>query len=371
MTTTKDAHIFYMICRFTFLTSLVLDFSHALALNAIDRETFLKQSVITSSSLSLGFKEEEKQQQKQQGPQQLLDVDIAADQQLINLFKSKTIPWTEKDDRERLLSWSNLRYSSSSLQNNDNGRRQQNPITLETLQAFPRWMEGYWSVSMKFKGASFPQGRDKLTLKVPGAGLGTCLSIPNVGYNPAPFAYHFLDGGYEDVAYNTPRRFEAFWPKAKVISIQTRGKDDNLTNPCLVTGQGCLDPNLHCKSNTRALVQYEGPTRRGVSASQSIDISLVDLSTSSETSINEYYTTTRNYVQFNIQQDLQTFFRECIYLTRRTDTGKVEGRLRVGAFLPAFENNLGSVEFDDSTCVALYDYMISMKSISKEEATVI
>merc|ERR1719157_57342 len=115
-----------MICRFTFLTSLVLDFSHALALNAIDRETFLKQSVITSSSLSLGFKEEEKQQQKGT-QQQLLDVDIAADQQLINLFKSKAIPWTEKDDREKLLSWSNLRYSSSSLQNNDNGRRQQNP----------------------------------------------------------------------------------------------------------------------------------------------------------------------------------------------------------------------------------------------------
>jgi hypothetical protein len=141
---------------------------------------------------------------------------VAKDNQdILSLLESKTIHWDGSKP------WADVRYSSSSLQQSLDyaPSASNNPIF------YPTWMEGYHTINYKFKGASFPQGRQILTLRTPGAGLGTCLSLPNIGYNPSTFPIHFTrqarngqeEEVYEDLAYNVPRIFEAFWPQSKVI----------------------------------------------------------------------------------------------------------------------------------------------------------
>ena len=41
--------------------------------------------------------------------------------------------------------------------------------------AYPSWMEGEWNTQYSFKRALFPQTRGALSLRVPGAGLATCM----------------------------------------------------------------------------------------------------------------------------------------------------------------------------------------------------
>jgi len=125
--------------------------------------------------------------------------------------------------------FSKLRYSTSSLSTKEAAVPES---TCTSLPPLPFWMEGHWLAIYKFDGVSFPNGRDQITLTLPGAGLGTCAVLPNVGANPAPFVQRFLSSGssfeskkgegtrfvVEDVAYNLPRKFEGFWPAAKHFS---------------------------------------------------------------------------------------------------------------------------------------------------------
>jgi hypothetical protein len=274
-----------------------------------------------------------------------------------NLLYTDTVPWGEGD---KVVSWQDLRYGASSLQNS------RVPIPSETATLFPPWMKGYWLAKYKLDKVSFPQGRDKLNLRVAGAGLATCLSLPNVGVNPAPFTCKFLatDSGqcYEDLAYNIPRRFESFCQGTKVSSIQT-GTMLNLSPKCLVTGEGCLakeNPHLHDPAS-RVAIEFTGPTRRGT-IFQTIDTTL--LRTESAYSNDDEFSTSRNYVQFNIQQDLQTFYREILSLAPPDKRGDVNARIRVAGFLAD-----GQSSYDDSSALVLYDYKLMLQSIDEDEAS--
>jgi hypothetical protein len=299
-----------------------------------------------------------------------LDRDVSISSQL----DAKSIPWSLDSVSKSPPQWIQLRYGSSTL----SSASSRAPTPSLSAAIFPSWMSGNWLTTYRLSSVSFPQGRDKVTLRVAGAGLGTCLSVPNVGRNPTPFVQRFLslsadaddkEGCYEDVAYNCPRRFEAFWTQAKVTSVQTSGKKQSDANTnallspvCYVTGDGCTsleNPLLHAPT-TRLVMDFDGPTRGGVS-SQTIDATMVDTQQTSTTSDNSYFSS-RNYVQYNVKQELQTFYKELASLTK-VDDSIVKGRLRVAAFLP------DPGDHDDSQAVALYDYTLNFRRLDDDAAT--
>jgi hypothetical protein len=299
-----------------------------------------------------------------------LDRDVSVSSQL----DAKSVPWSSlEQSQSQSPQWNQLRYGSSTLSSAASSRA---PTPSISAAIFPSWMSGNWLTTYRLSSVSFPQGRDKVTLRVAGAGLGTCLSIPNVGRNPAPFVQRFLslsvdaadeEGCYEDVAYNYPRRFEAFWTQAKVTSVQTGNNQANantntlLSPACYVTGEGCTsleNPLLHAPT-TRLVMDFDGPTRGGVS-SQAIDATVVDTQHTFTMSDNNYCSS-RNYVQYNVKQELQTFYKEIVSLTK-VDDGSVKGRLRVAAFLP------DPGDHDDSQAVALYDYALNFRCLDEDGA---
>lgn len=297
-------------------------------------------------------------------------------------LESKNVGWSVQNayasDAEPAVSWSDLRYGTSTLSD-----RSRAPVALDSPTEFPPWMVGTWSARMKFVGATFPQGRKILTLRVPGAGLGTCLSLPNVGFNPALFPWRFqlVTNGtsgsgavFEDLAYSAPRRFEAFWPESKVESVQvgTLPPATVLTPRCFVTGEGCSNPHLHDPS-TRVAIEFTGPTRRGGRVTQTVDVSTIRSSSCSATADGiTKFAVTRQYVQNNVEQDLQTFYREVMSLKpggAHTATGdtEVNGKLRVAAFLPNDPKDAQNT-YNDRYAVAIYDYKIFLSSLTEDEA---
>ena len=237
--------------------------------------------------------------------------------------------------------------------------------------------------------------------------MGTVLSLPNIGYNPAPFTVRYLrndganvnegvaDAGvYEDLAYNAPLRLESFWPEAKVLSVRTgnswkEGQNDcealaaesgenMLTPSCLVTGEGCTrgeNPKLHSPA-TRLALDYEGPTRAGPRRGQTIDCSAIQSIVVGSTQEGEYETsivTSKQYIQYNVQQELQTYYKEICSFKRPTGSEPqvIEGNMRVAAFLPYFltvGSDLSEPKYNESQALALYDYKITLKQISGEDA---
>ena len=256
-------------------------------------------------------------------------------------------------------------------------------------------------------------------LRTAGAGMGSCLSLPNVGYTPpSSHTLHFVrneennDIVYEDLAYNIPRRLESFWPQSKVLAVQTNGnsrsnksaKDRDVTSDglsynnsmilmspkCLVTGEGCNqidNPNLHSPSS-RVAIEFNGPTRQGGMLKQSCDVTLLDSSVVQKMNNGcDYYMTNKIYSQYNIENDLQTFYREVMTFERRSNNESndvVVGKIRVAAFLPYYikemdttkYNNIGSNggstsirdSYNENEAVAIYDYRFSMNRIDELEA---
>ena len=294
----------------------------------------------------------------------------AADEEIASLLDAKTIDWNGP-------SWTAARYRSSTLKQSSSNYAppaSNNPIF------YPTWMEGYHKISYKFKGASFPQGRKILTLRTPGAGMGSCLLLPNIGYNPSSFPIHFIRNSnaqvYEDITYNVPRIFEAFWTQAKVLGVQTNdildnnGLSNDLTTKCLVTGEGCIAPNLR-PPNSRVAIDFNGPTRGGGRVTQSADLTILDSSVQS--SVADTYYTTKTFSQYNVNQDLQLFYKEVTSL-RRKENDAIVGKVRVAAFLPKYisgmdANSNGDGDlYDDNEAVAIYDYNISLQRIDETEA---
>lgn len=308
----------------------------------------------------------------------------------------------EKQQQQQLeeqpTSFTKYRYRSSSLSTTGSSSSPA-PTASSSPSIFPSWMEGYWCTQYKFKGASFPQGRNILSIRTAGAGLGTCLALPNVGYIPqSSFSVHFISKKkegednenlvYEDLAYNIPRKFESFWPQSKVMAVQTNGSnsspnnhsrsltsDENnnkntLSPKCFVNGSGCTlaeNPNLHSPS-TRFVMDFDAPTRRSGRLIQSSDITLIDttysysysngmIQNSNYSDTNgvhnddkgdkPLYVASNSYSQFNKNQELQTFYKEIISLEKRmiksgslssseTNNYDVIGKVRVAAFLPMY-----------------------------------
>ena len=264
--------------------------------------------------------------------------------------------------------FSQLRYSTSSLSSKESIIPEP---TCKHLPYLPSWMEGHWLTTYKFDGASFPNGRDKISLALPGAGLGTCAVLPNVGANPAPFVQRFQNSGsdietfiVEDAAYNLPRKFEGFWPAAKVNSVRvsTSSKTIEMGPSCLVTGEGCSleeNPGLHGRYATRCQIEFEGPTRRGGFRTQHFDLSMVDsISTtaSPSTERDNEFLMARSFVQYNQEQELTSYYRELVSYEEEGN-GTIKGRTTVAAFLPS-----------STQAIALYNYMTTMKTITEEEA---
>lgn len=339
----------------------------------------------------------------------------------MSLLDAKKISWTNQGQRSDNPTWNKSRYRSSSLVSNNvnGGNSNSNAPPTATPIFYPEWMEGYWSVNYKFVGALFPQGRQILSLRTAGAGIGTCLSLPNVGYNPPPHAAHFLkyncgtfasastsictNGSmsvYEDLAYNLPRKFEAFWPQSKVLSVRTNGSlggregedppahphPPPLTPKCFVTGDGCTheeNPNLHLPAS-RLIMDFDGPTRRSGRLTQSSDVSLIDGLFGYEDQSNrvggasQSYATIKTHSQYNVNQELQTFYKEiCSYDRVKPNGTLVTGRIRVAAFLPKYIRemdggsdgvNRATGDYDENEAVALYDYRVLMKGIDEVEA---
>ena len=308
--------------------------------------------------------------------------------------------------------YANIRYGTSTLASSA-GRSA--PCARSPPTRYPDWMEGTWLATYTFVRATFPQGRGALSLRVPGAGIGTVLSLPNVGYNPAPFAVRYLRGDsaatndsnpgmmtasgvYEDLAYNFPRRLEAFWPDAKVLSVRTGNsykggrngcsaiaveEDENkllLTPPCSVTGDGCTageNPKLHSPA-TRLSLDYEGPTRAGPRRSQTIDCSAVQgIAVGPSEGGAASVVTSKQFVQYNVQQDLQAYYKEICSFRRVADDSEsqtIEGKMRVAAFVPHILQGTDGNDppkHDERLALALYDYRITLKRLSEEAEAII
>ena len=299
----------------------------------------------------------------------------------LDQLDAKTISWTNSDET---LSWSKSRYRASSLSSNSENYA---PPAVSPI-FYPTWMEGYWSITYKFNKASFPQGRKILSLRTAGAGLGTCLSLPNIGYNPPPLSARFLFSNtksdanfnvYEDLSYNTPRRFEAFWPESKVLSVQTNGSPNRdtssakLTSKCFVTGDGCSaseNPNFLSPAS-RILMDFNGPTRRAGRLTQSCDTTLVG---SSFGMSGEAFVANKSFSQYNASQSLQTFYKEIASFQKKDEAGSIiTGRIRVAAFLPKnikeLDGGSDTNNYDEDKAIAIYDYKYSMKKIEDFEAS--
>ena len=276
--------------------------------------------------------------------------------------------------------FSEARYGMSSL--SSSAGRFAPPSDPDGAATFPPWLEGCHSARYKFARASFPQGRGVLSLRTPGAGLATCLSLPNVGYSPrAPHAVRFRgetgggngQGGivFEDLAYNVPRKLESFWPESKVLSVRTNGeRPGELTARCTVEGEGCAtdaNPDLHSPS-TRVAIEYDGPTARrgGGRVVRTIDATLLSHEGWAD---GDSFCLASSYSQLNVEQGLQCFYREVTSL-RRTGEGSVEGKVRVAAFLPRYVEDGGgdAREYDETSAVALYDYGVALERIDEDAA---
>lgn len=278
--------------------------------------------------------------------------------------------------------FSEARYGTSSL--TSLAGRFAPPSDPDGAATFPPWLEGYHSARYKFAKASFPQGRGMLSLRTPGAGLATCLSLPNVGYSPrAPHAVRYRrdpgggsgEGGsvYEDLAYNVPRKLESFWPESKVMSVRTNGeRPGDLTARCTVDGEGCAtdaNPDLHSPS-TRVAIEYDGPTARrgGGRVVRAIDVTLLSHESWAD---GDSFCLASSYSQLNVEQGLQCFYREVMSL-RKTGEISVAGKVRVAAFLPRYvrdEDGGGDArEYEETEAVALYDYGMALERIDEESA---
>lgn len=168
-----------------------------------------------------------------------------------------------------------------------------------------------------------------------------------------------------------------------MLSIQTNYVDssnrvsNNLTPKCLVTGDGCtaeVNPNLHFPA-TRLTIDFDGPTRRGGRRIQSIDATMLDTSVQSNIADDSYYTT-KTFSQYNMNQDLQLFYKE-IASFQRKEEGKIVGKVRVAAFLPKYIHAIdnsgtgsGSINsYDDNEAVAIYNYNVFIQRIDETEAS--
>jgi len=278
---------------------------------------------------------------------------------------------------------------------------------------FPSWMEGTWEVTATFKGAKFPGGKALKPwkgddLRIAGVGLATCLVLPNVGSSPRPYLQRFLRGTGSDLrggsksssvfldrAFSAPETLEAFWPEAKVSSVRNIAQLPNAVSSasgggvvsCYSSGKGCTsveNPSLHSPSMRYGLT-FVAPTSRGGLAEQSVDVTLVAASSQATSPValasapggdgnGGSFFASQSYVQYNIEQNLQTAYTELLRLSpsvSREDSPVVRGSLRVAAFKAGPPNaddiSTGTAQNDRAAAVAFFDYEIVLSRAQQEE----
>lgn len=84
------------------------------------------------------------------------------------------------------------------------------------------------------------------------------------------------------------------------------------------------------------------------------------------------FSSVRTYSQYNVEQDLPTFYRVFTTL-ERTSPDELRGTTRVAAFLPKSVRALDAgvvpdVDYDERLAVALYDYDLQYQRIDERQA---
>ena len=87
--------------------------------------------------------------------------------------------------------------------------------------------------------------------------------------------------------------------------------------------------------------------------------------------------TSKQFVQYNVQQDLQAYYKEICSFRRVADDSEsqtIEGKMRVAAFLPHILQGTDGNDppkHDERLALALYDYRITLKRLSEEAEAII
>ena len=275
--------------------------------------------------------------------------------------------------------------------------------------AYPRYMEGTFTLRATFKKVSFPQSSKALSNNelstLPGYRQGSCIMLPNVGASPAPYTQRFLSNGgkvFADHAFNNPRRLEAGCPAVQLESVRNYpfGGDGKATAAvaaggisCYVSGNGCTDkenPGLHLPS-ARFGITYGGQTaRRDALVQQTVDTTVIavrstigqDASAQPKDSGEPFYAA-QTFIQDDIEQGQQSAYTEFLQLDppqkgglseeqQGRSAGAVKGKLRVAAFLsgppPEGDSNAaGSKAPDRRAAIALYDYDLLFEPVLTDE----
>jgi hypothetical protein len=265
--------------------------------------------------------------------------------------------------------------------------------------AYPRYMDGTFTLRATFKKVSFPQSSKALSSNelssLPGYRQGSCIMLPNVGASPAPYTQRFLANGgkvYADHAFNNPRRLEAGCPGIQLGSVrnypfvgESKGAVVEGGVSCYVSGNGCTDkenPGLHLPS-ARFGITYSGQTAlRDALVQQTVDTTVIAVrSTMGQEGIDQLngnvpFYAAQTFIQDDIEQGQQSAYTEFLQLyppqknelagEQGTNSGAIKGKLRVAAFLSgpppesdpnaAGSDSRNSKAPDRRAAIALYDY---------------
>jgi len=213
-----------------------------------------------------------------------------------------------------------------------------NPPPLKSTVNLPCWLEGNWRVQSRIQDVTFPLGRKFISDTVPGLRMASILMLPNVGNTPY-FDVSFVrdrDGAVKgDESARTQALLEAFWPDARVVSVE---------QPAL----------------GRTLLWYEAPSRRGERKQQSVDLRVCS-SEGQVLSDGGRYFEQRVFQQDNVEQGVRGFYM-VLDSFERDGERKIRWTQRVAAFLQPTD----SLYMDAlGKPVALYDYSYTMSPLDR------
>ena len=112
--------------------------------------------------------------------------------------------------------------------------------------------------------------------------------------------------------------------------------------------------------------------KRSGRVTQSSDVTMVGSLDSGHAANSSVFLSVKIFAQYNIKQDLQTFYKEIVSLEKGSREDIIKGRVRVAGFLPFFVKELdssGGASYEESQAVAIYDYNIVLKKIDEVEAS--
>ena len=200
------------------------------------------------------------------------------------------------------------------------------------LARFPAWLQSTWKVQAKLKDVRFPQGTRLVSDRLPGYRMASVIAaLPNLGKEPT-FRARFTAAG-PDREFNVPEALEAFWPDARVTSVEA------------------------ARLGVTRLT-YQSPTVKFKAVEQHVTLTVI---ASEGGSIGEdRFISSDVYVQDNVEQVLRGLY-QVVTLYQRDAEGQVTARQRVAAYLLDED---GSQFFDaQGRAVGIYDYNLSLTNL--------